>query len=409
MKFTDRSIQALKPSDHRYVVWETNGKGFGIRVAPSGRKSWIYQYRFDGKNRKMTLGTYPAISLKKAHVEHAKAFQLLEKNMDPGTLEQAEKAERRASPTIGELVTEYLEKWAKPRKRSWKEDERQLQKDVTPKWGERKARDVTRRDVRLMIETVAARGSPIAANRLLAVVRRMFNFAVEQDILEHSPCTGIKAVAKERRKDRVLTEEEIRSLWQKLSKPPADKKAQGKQDDQEPLAMSDEVRRVLKLILVTAQRPGEVAALHSDEIDGEWWTIPSEKAKNDFAHRVPLSALAREILEDCDGGYVFSSPKKGNDHIHVNALSHAIRVNLDKLGTEPFTPHDLRRTAASHMTGMGVPRLVVAKILNHVEPGVTAVYDRHSYDVEKKQALNKWGRKLKKIIEAKREENVVHL
>jgi integrase len=400
-RFTDFRVKNLKPRDKRYEVREADG--FGMWVYPSSRKSWVYTYHLDGGKERHILGEYPDMTLGEAREAHSSARKLVRMGVSPKEVERAKKAEARDALTVTKLIAEYIEKWAMPRKRSWEEDERQLKKDVIPSWGKRKAKDIKRRDVQLLIESVEGRGAPIAANRLLAVVRRMFNFAVERDIVEHSPCVGIKPVAKENRKDRVLTGGEIRELWLKLDTPIKAEVEESEDDDDkdELLAMSAEVRKILKLMLVTAQRPSEVAGLNWDEVDGQWWTIPPERSKNGFAHRVPLSKLALDVLGRRSEGFVFPSPRKGVDHIHVNALAHAVRANQEKLGTEPFTPHDLRRTAASHMTGAGIPRLVVSKILNHVEPGVTAVYDRHSYDIEKRQALDSWARKLTVIIEGK--------
>ncbi|MGH8627111.1 MAG: tyrosine-type recombinase/integrase [Gammaproteobacteria bacterium] len=127
---------------------------------------------------------------------------------------------------------------------------------------------------------------------------------------------------------------------------------------------------------------------------------PGRRLKNHLAHRVPLSLLARELLHDMprlDDRFLFSSPT-GSKPTGDTSVDHAVRRNLDAFGVGRFTPHDLRRTAASHMTSMGIPRLVVSKILNHAETGVTAVYDRHSYDAEKRQALDTWGQKLEGIV-----------
>ncbi len=376
MKFTDKAIQAYKPKAQQYEVWEGSRVGFGLRVSPGGRKSWVYVYRFQGKARRLTLGAYPSMSLAQAHEAHAKARQTLEKGSDPGALELAEKERARKSPTVADLAKEYMEKWSKPRKRSWKEDERLLNREVLPHWGKRKAGDVTRRDVLQLIEAVVERGAPIQANRLFSVIRKMFNFAVERDIVPYSPCLAVRAPAKPNRRDRVLTPDEIKAFWEGLEKAKW---------------VGEASKRALKLVLVTAQRPGEVLGASWKEIEGEWWTIPGEKTKNGIPHRVPLSSLALELMGARGEGLLFPSPKNPQVPIEVTALAHAVRRNREAIKVENFTPHDLRRTAASHMTGAGIPRLTVSKILNHAEQGVTAVYDRHSYDREKRQALGKWG------------------
>ncbi len=135
MKLTDRTIKALKPKAGRFEVWEDGRTGLGLRVSPAGRKSWIYMYRFNGKPRRMTLGTYPALGLASARVKHAQAKETLEKGSDPGALHVEKRRAERNAETVQNLVDEYLEKYARPRKRSAAEDERILNKDVLPAWG----------------------------------------------------------------------------------------------------------------------------------------------------------------------------------------------------------------------------------------------------------------------------------
>jgi integrase len=396
-RFTVKSIAAQRPKAERYELWE--GGGFGIRVSPRGSKAWVWVYHFDGRPRRMTFGTYPAIGLADARVRLAEARKLLERGIDPGALAVRKRKADRAAETIEELAEAYLEKWARPRKRSAAEDERILRKDVIPAWGHRKAKDIARRDVIALLDAIVDRGSPIAANRTLAVIRRMFGWALSRDIVLASPCFAVKAPAKERRRDRVLSADEIASLWRAL--------------ENSELTMSRVIRLALKLQLVTAQRKGEVVSAEWSQFDLHQgvWTIPAEKAKNGMPHRVPLSPLALAVLDeieavtgkrpdpDRDGlsRWLFLSPG-GAKPITGPAVDHAMRTNRSSLGTGEATPHDLRRTAASHMTSTGISRLVVSKILNHAEPGVTAVYDRHSYDFEKRAALDAWSKRLEEII-----------
>ena len=397
MKFTDRQIKSLKPKKTRYEVWEDNGKGFGVRVAPTGRKSFIFLYRFQGTSRRMTFGNYPETSLADAHAAHAKSRQLLEQGNDPATVEQDAKEESRRSPSIKRLAAEYISKYAKPRKRSWKEDERILNKDVVPRWGKRKAQDITRRDIILLLDEIVDRGALIQANRTLATIRKMYSFAMGRGILESSPCVAIPAPSKENRRDRVLNETEIKTFWNKLST----------------AKMEKYTTLALKLQLITAQRKGEVAGaewVNFDLKDG-WWAIPAEKSKNGLPHRVPLSSLAMETLNELEeltgsSRWLFPSPRDGQ-HIAETSVDHAVRENAEHFEVDHFTPHDLRRTAASMMTASGIQRLTVAKVLNHVESGVTAVYDRHSYDKEKQKGLRSWGRQLEAILGRKTSSKVV--
>lgn len=185
-----------------------------------------------------------------------------------------------------------LEKWAKPRKRTWKEDHRILYKDINPAWGKRKANDITRREVIDLLDIIKARGTPIIANHTLATIRRMFNFAIERDIIPHPPCTMVKAVAKENRRDRCLNENEIKTLWLALGHPLPEEAS--KND----IKMSEATKLALKLQLVTAQRKGEIVRIEWSDIDlgSRWWTIPAAKAKNGNLTRVYLSDLAMELL-----------------------------------------------------------------------------------------------------------------
>jgi integrase len=407
-KLTDFQIRNLKAAAKRYIEWEPHG--LGVRVTPKGVKSFVFVYRFEGRLRMMTLHNeagktaYPAIALAEAREAHRDAQDKLNKGIDPAAKAVTEREVERKAPTVADLASKYLKEWAMPRKRSWKTDKRILEKDVLPEWGRRKVRDITRRDVKDLLRKVLDRGG-IMANRTLALIRKMFNYAADElEIIPVSPCLKIRAPAPENQRDRVLTAEEIRGVWHGL-------------DDEGMNAVNPFIKLALKLELVTAQRKGECCAAAWEEIDLEegWWTIPAEKtmlrenhgvedglAKNKLPHRVPLTALAIKILQAAkvlsgDSPWVFPSPRT-NRPITPPAVNHAMRLRLNSLGIT-FVPHDLRRTAASHMTGMGIPRLVVSKILNHMERGITAVYDRHSYDREKRQALEAWGLKLKALIE----------
>jgi len=396
-RFTDKSIAALRPTTERYEVWE--GGGFGVRVSPRGIKSWVWVYHFNGRPRRMTFGTYPAFGLADARIKLADSRKLLEQGVDPGEREVQSHKTDRAAETVAELTEAYLDKWARPRKRSAAEDERILRKDVIPAWGRRKAKDIARKEVIALLDGIVERGAPIAANRTLAVVRRMFGWALSRDIVPANPCASVKAPGKETRRDRVLNAGEIAAFWRALENPE--------------IPVSQPIRLALKFQLVTAQRKGEVIEARWDEFNfaEHMWTIVGNRSKNGLAHRVPLSPLAIALLEQIralpSSEWLFASPRRPKRPVTGPAVDHAVRTNRRAFGTGDATPHDLRRTAASHMTSIGISRLVVSKILNHAEPGVTAVYDRHSYDREKHAALDAWSARLEEIIGARPESSNV--
>ena len=387
--FTDRYVASLRAQSKRYTRWE--GGGFGIRVTPRGIKSWVLAYHFQGRSRFLTLGSYPQMGVADAHIAVAAARKLLARDVDPGAVKVAARKTDRDAVTVAELVEEYLAKWARPRKRSAGEDERQLRKDVIPRWGRRKAKDITRRDVIELLDAIVSRGSPISANRTFAAIRKMFSWAVSRDLVPASPCTAVNAPGKEHRRDTVLSAAQIAVFWNALDDPA--------------LPILPSIRLALKFQLSTGQRKGEIVGAEWGELDlrDGIWNIPAEKSKNDLPHRVALAPLAlallNEIARKASGSrWLFPSPRRQGEPITPRAVSHAMRNNRERLGIGDATPHDLRRTAASQMTALGVSRLVVGKILNHSEREVTAVYDRHSYDAEKREALAKWGARLEEII-----------
>lgn len=415
-KFTPKWLDSLKPPGTadkmigEYREKAAGREGFGVRVTKKGTKTFFFAYKFDGERKRMSLGTYPSTSLEKAHEDHDAAKKKLANGIDPGAAKREEKIRRQQEPTISELCDDFMKWCARNRKRQ-DEYRRCLDKDVVPAWGKRKSIDITRRDVNVLLQGIVDRGAPIQSNNVFELIRRMFNWAVEEGVLEHSPCVGVKPKAKRTPKDRHLTQEEIKIFLAQV----------------ETSWMSHEIRRALKLILVTGQRPGEVIGMHRREINGHWWNLPGERTKNGKPHRVYLTKTALELIGKKDG-FIFPSPipdeingKEVERPIDTNALAHALRRNFeiperDEQGLKiigengkiltrnhfqisHFTPHDLRRTAATHISRIGFP-LVVEKILNHTPRTVTGtVYDQYDYDQEKQRALEAWAREINRIVE----------
>ena len=412
IKFTDRKVKSLKspPPNQQTDYWNKTLGRFGLRVSWTGKKSWVVLYRHHHRSRRLTLGSYPAMSLAAATIRAKEALIAVDSGRDPA----AERSAAENAKTFAELCDEYIERHAKPKKKTWKEDKRIIGRDLLPRWRHSTPAEITRSDVRAVVEAVYDRGAHVHANRVLALIRKIFNFAIEREWLEHNPCNQVKPPGgRERPRDRVLSDEESRTVWAAF-------------DAEEPA-----IRAVFKLRLLTAQRGGEVLSMRWEDVDLEsgWWTIPADRAKNGLSHRVPLNAQALAILRDLRSWqekrlpeinegrakkheepktmseWVFPSPRNEAPVAWIQKATKRIR---DASGVD-FLPHDLRRTAASRMTGSGTPRLVVSKILNHVEQGVTAVYDRHSYDAEKRRALNAWGRQLQRILTATKDEKVVSI
>lgn len=408
--FTDKLLVNLKPREKRYVIWEENHRRLGtlgVRVSTSGRRTWIFMYRFNGRARMATLGLYPQMSVAMAHAQAGALMEALERGCDP-TRERIEaRRELQRAPTVEKLCNSYLEKYAKRRKRTWENDQMMLAKHVIPRLGYLKVHDVRRRDIIDMLEQIAAK-APTSANRVLEVVRKMYNWAVEREVVETSPCWRVSRPARENRRDRVLSTKEIRTLWATLDQEHECDTSQGKGETHETW-ISHPVRLAFKLALVTAQRRAEVAGAAQSEFDLEegMWTIPGRRSKNGKAHRVPLSGLAIEIIKELirlagDSPWLIPSPRgEGKEPINADALSRAVARLRKHMRSEHFHVHDLRRTAASYMASLGTSRTVIKKVLNHADTDITAIYDRYSYDAEKRAALDAWASKLREFIAMK--------
>jgi len=387
-KFTDRYVKNLKPRAKRYMEFEDSGWGMGslgIRVSPRGTKTWIHCYRADGdKKRMVSIGRYPQVTLKAARAAFVTTASKVADGEDPSRAALRERDRRRSAPRVDDLAEIYIERWAKPRKRSWAQDQAMLRRDVLPSIGHLRVEDIRRRDIIAIIDAVVDRGAPVQANRVLAVVRRMFNFAVERDLLERTPCHRVKAPGKETRRDRVLEINEVRSLLATVPE----------------LGMWTPTKLCFLFLLTTAQRPGEAIAVEwSDvDLDGRWWTIPGAKAKNGDENRVPLSDTGMRILDlakalDHGKGAVFPSKRNGGVMVHSVLTTMLLRMRAS-IPVAHFTAHDLRRTAATHMSELGASRETLKGLLNHTDNEVTAIYDKFDHAPEKRAACDKWSTRL---------------
>ena len=429
----------------RYDVTVDGREGLMVRVFPSGAVSFRFRYTgSDGKRRAMVLGEFgkdDGLSLADAHDMHQQAQRELEKGLDPIEERDRRHAEahkireaRANADTIASLVEQFVhrklrgERWdaeratwlrdpkvkTRPRKRP--ESAAALLKSnlVEAKLdgqrvGRMKAEDLTRRHLVRLLDAIVDRGAPVTANRVHALLVQMFNWGAAKDLIPASPMAGIERPGgDETPRNRVLTADEIRAVWTKL----------------DTAEMAEPTRLALKLLLVTAQRRGELTFARWDHFDFERtrWTIPVELLKSAHTRRhkpephvVPLSSLAIELLGTLkaltgDGSYVLPAraDKRKDRSYSERVLSRAVRQNEKHFGIPHWTPHDLRRTAASFMTKLGVPRLHVEKVLNHSTGDIAEVYDRHDYLPEKRTALEMWSEHLKAIVDG-REQTVVPL
>ena len=405
---TVRGIEAIRPSARRTELPDGGAAGLYLVVQKSGAKSWAYRYRspVDGRPRKLTIGAYPAFGLAAARTEASSAARSVKIGVDPTDERKAKRAKSAdKSDLVGNLLDEFILRHveAKNRPSTAAETKRMINKIVRPAWENRKVETITRRDVVVLLDETVDRGATTTANRVLALVRKFLNWCVERGVLESTPCTGVRAPTSEISRDRVLGDHEIRALWQATELPTA-------------------FNVVVRLLLLTGQRRGEVVGLTDEELnldDTYEWSIPPARTKAARAQVVPLSPLARAVLSalrrlngsalffTTDGRVPISGWSKSKAALDIRMLA-AIKIEMEARGDNPddaripdWRLHDLRRTAASGIARLGYPVHVIEAILNHksgVLSGVAGVYNRHDYLDEKRKALVAWSTFVSELV-----------
>lgn len=412
--------------------------GLAIRVTDNGRRHYVYCYttaELDSRGmrieRRVSLGieaTKADGAMEAAVKAAAKLAAEVASGSEPETKRRATHRLRAAQQeearevTVGRLIDRYLAEYARPKKRSWQEDETRLNKYVRPVWGERKAKSIRRADVDALVSPVATGDSanglpprPAEANHRLAVVRKMFSFAVDKGILDAHPCLRMSAPGgKSAPRQRALTTaKELRLLWRITDPvgPWTASKRDGWPRDvpwESRGRMSRTVADALRFVLLTGCRANEAAGLPWAELDLDEavWVLPADRSKNKRSHLVPLLPPAVEMLRArraaVAGDYVFPGRRPGTKHINDKHLSEALGyacARLARAGLMPFTTHDLRRTVETGMAAAKVPKEYRDRVLNHTDSSVGGKhYNLHDYAEEKRDALEKWARRLETML-----------
>ena len=369
-KLAPKIIEHLKaPGPKRLDVWDTVLQGFGVRVSPAGRKSWFVIVRVGGRQKRVTIGTYPAISLAEARDEARKIIRdaqlgLLTDSAKPPTL------------TLGQTIPLFVQLYAKPKNRGWRESERLLGKFqglfAMP------LTQIVRSDVVRVLDEIIASGTPYRANRALSALKKLMNWALDRGMIDVNRIAGLKPPHRERSRELVLSDEDLASLMRAA--------------DAEGYPFGDAV----KLLILTGQRRSEVAEMRWSEIGIERgvWTIPPGRTKNGQSHEVPLSSSAVSLLRSLPrflaSDWVFTTTGRSP----ISGFGR-VKLRLQAVtGTSDWRIHDIRRTVASGMARIGVDPHVIEKVLNHksgIISGVAAVYNRYGYEKEKRLALNNWA------------------
>lgn len=407
IRLNARAIDALTPTPRKQVdYFDAQIRGLSLRISPSGTKTWILIYRAQtatgAKLRRLSLGRYPALSLADARAE---AMQRQAEIMKDGADPAKEKRKVGQVLTVDNMAAVYLNKHARINKRSWRKDEAILSQDILPVIGRLSPREVERAHIEQILDRVAARGTTTQQNRVFEIVRGVFNWATGLYV-DVPPTFGMKKRIRETPRERNLSSSELRAIWECIE---ADKTGKNGR----PAIITEPVAIALRLLLVTGQRVSEVSQAEKAEFDLKdgVWTIPGARAKNGRSHRVPLSPLAKALIEracllSLDSDFLFPSTVRtkrgeaGEAPITPTSLNYALRKATRSVRLTNVRPHDFREAAATGMMFLGVPEPHVGAVLNHVRANVTARhYARHSFEREKRQALEMWARHLETLIQ----------
>ena len=424
-QLTDLKLKHLRPATARKEIPDGKISGLYFVLQPSGARSWALRYRAAGKPAKLTIGAYPAIDLAAARRLAQKALGEVAEGKDPAANKQAARVaareERLAQNDLVERVVEqFIERHAKPKTRDWRETERMLKNKVAKAWHGRRLSKIGRADVHALLDSIVDAGAPIAANRTFAQLRRMCRWAVERGIIDQSPCLGVRAPSEEAARERTLTASEIILVWRAFDQ------------------IGWPFGPMGKLLLLTGARRDEVAGMRWGEVDlaskvYKAWTIPKERTKNKRVHEIPLTDAAVAILKalprigDGRNGFVltttgataisgFSRAKAIVDATILKGMrEEAAQRGGDREAVqapERWTFHDLRRTVATNLQGLGIKLEVTEAVLNHVSGsrgGIVGVYQKYEYVEEKRAALEAWGRYLDALVSGAPAANVVEL
>jgi integrase len=400
-RLTATRVQSLKPGRRQRDVSDPECRGLTLRIEPNGSKTWLFRYKWRKQTVRLSLGAVSEHnSLRHARKAAGEHRGMIERGIDPRTARAPRRpapsmplaAGRPSSPnSIEFLAHEFLERHVKPNRRHPAYVQRVLEHDVLPEWKGRDARTITPREVVELLDKIVARGSGVMANRTAGLIGQLFKFGIHRAVVDDSPVKLLyRPGGREKPRDRAFSDEELKAFLVNL-------------DD---ACRYQKLPHVLRLLLLTLQRRGEIALAEWREFDfkARTWTIPDAHAKSGKGHVVPLSEWAIEELQKlkvmaAGSRYVLPNADKTApaDPKYITRSVARCLKRFKKHGVAAFTAHDLRRTGRTGLAKLGIKTDIGERVLNHARERIEATYDVHGYIDEKREALEKWAKYLAEL------------
>ncbi|WXG51453.1 MAG: tyrosine-type recombinase/integrase [Candidatus Sedimenticola sp. (ex Thyasira tokunagai)] len=402
--FTTKWLENLKPAYKRFELADNGAAGLRLRVSPGGAKTFVWLYRHNQKTHRHTLGQFGEGAGKLTLSAARKQLQELKGKREAGTLNAPNKSNPK---TVKDLVATFHERILLKKRKRPDEALHLLQKELVSTLGNKKIEHITASQLSAIVDGVVDRGATTHAGKVLNLIKQVFGFAEGKGYVERNPAYPLKKNAfeiEDNRRDRALSLDEIKVLWDALAKAPR---------------MSPQFKIGLKILLITGVRSGELRLARWSEIDLDngHWLIPEENTKGGKAWEVPLTPLAvdqfRELQEFTgESDWVMASPEsladtnKLSKHVDDKALARSVNRLLKLKGEDgelildipKFVPHDLRRTLRTHLSKLKIPPHIAEKCLNHSLGRIEETYDVHTYYEERKEALEKWADSVELVI-----------
>lgn len=396
-KFTHNKILGLLPKERRYLVNE--GNGFCLRISPQGTKTWFYRYKFNGKEKWLTIGHFPAMGVAEARKRFNEYWEMRSSGQDPEQIALEQQVQK--TNTVQTLVTEWYKHYILKHRKQPQQIKQQIDADIIPLLGNLALNKLQTRDITKALDTIVKRGAPVHANKVLSTLKQVFNYAVNRGELVANPAANLRSRdigGVEKPKERYLTLDELKTLWFFL------------ESDQHGLSLS--IKQAIKIIILTGVRTAEIrlATWSEFDFDQSLWIIPPAHTKTAMTMKIHLTPQIKSILQTLQQTSVSEYVLTGSDvcsPLSEKAISKAISRIQERVSIPYWTAHDLRRTFATQLgEALYVDPVVIEKCLGHKMPKIMATYNKNEMLPQRREALDRWALCIQRLIMTEYQETI---